>query len=71
MKMTGLDPDIDAIIEIFCLITDGQLNLLDEAGWSAVVHQSSETMAKMDEWCTRVRKHLPCHFSKRSRWIEG
>ncbi|KAL2262753.1 hypothetical protein VTK26DRAFT_190 [Humicola hyalothermophila] len=53
-EMTGLDPDTDSIIEIYCLITDGQLQLLDEAGWGTVVHQPRERMAMMDEWCTRV-----------------
>lgn len=56
--MTGLDPDTDEIIEIYCLITDGQLNLLDECGWGTVVHQTSERMAMMDEWCTRVRMSI-------------
>ncbi|KAK4105952.1 ribonuclease H-like protein [Parathielavia hyrcaniae] len=54
VQMTGLDPDTDSIIEIFCLITDGQLNLLDDSGWGTVVHQTAERMAMMDEWCTRV-----------------
>ncbi|KAK4032682.1 ribonuclease H-like domain-containing protein [Parachaetomium inaequale] len=53
-EMTGLDPDTDLIIEIYCLITNGQLELVDEAGWGTVVHQTSERMAMMDEWCTRV-----------------
>ncbi|KAK1769478.1 ribonuclease H-like protein [Phialemonium atrogriseum] len=53
-EMTGLDPDQDEIIEIFCLITDGRLNLAHEAGWGAVVHQPKERMDQMDEWCTRV-----------------
>jgi oligoribonuclease len=59
--MTGLDSDTDSIIEIYCLVTDGQLELLDESGWGTVVHQTSERMAMMDEWCTRVRKqsHIP------------
>lgn len=52
--MTGLDSDQDEIIEIFCLITDGRLNLAHEAGWGAVVHQPKERMDQMDEWCTRV-----------------
>ncbi|KAK4155352.1 hypothetical protein C8A00DRAFT_31778 [Chaetomidium leptoderma] len=52
--MTGLDPDTDSIIEIYCLITDGQLECVDESGWGTVVHQTSERMALMDEWCTRV-----------------
>ncbi len=53
--MTGLDPDTESVIEIYCLITDGQLRLLDETGWGTVVHQTRERMAMMDEWCTRVR----------------
>jgi len=52
--MTGLDPDTESVIEIYCLITDGQLRLLDETGWGTVVHQTRERMAMMDEWCTRV-----------------
>jgi len=52
--MTGLDPDTEEIIEIFCLVTDGDLRLLDDEGWGVVVHQSQERMDKMDDWCTRV-----------------
>ncbi|KAK3989225.1 ribonuclease H-like protein [Cladorrhinum sp. PSN332] len=53
-EMTGLDPDTDSIIEIYCLITDGQLKLLDPIGWGAVVHQPKQRMDAMDAWCTRV-----------------
>lgn len=52
--MTGLDPEKEEIIEIFCLITDGNLNLLDTAGWGTVVHQPQTRMDQMDEWCTRT-----------------
>lgn len=45
--MTGLDLDNDVIIEIFCLITNGQLEILDEEGWGTVVHQSKEKMDQM------------------------
>jgi oligoribonuclease len=45
--MTGLDPDNDDIIEIFCIITNGNLDVIDEKGWGAVIHQSKETMDKM------------------------
>lgn len=45
--MTGLNPDTDVIIEIFCIITDGNLKVLDEEGWGVIVHQSKETMDKM------------------------
>jgi oligoribonuclease len=52
--MTGLDLDTDVIIEIFCIITNGNLDILDEEGWGVVVHQSKEKMDQMDEWCTRT-----------------
>lgn len=45
--MTGLDVENDVIIEIFCIITDGNLQVLDENGWGTVIHQSKETMDKM------------------------
>ncbi|KAK3330278.1 ribonuclease H-like domain-containing protein [Apodospora peruviana] len=53
-EMTGLDTESDAIIEIFCLVTDDQLELLDDSGWGTVVHQPKERMDAMDDWCTRV-----------------
>ncbi|GAW16533.1 hypothetical protein ANO14919_059630 [Xylariales sp. No.14919] len=53
-EMTGLDPDREEIIEIFCIITTGTLEVIDEKGWGAVVHQTKERMDMMDEWCTRT-----------------
>ncbi|RDW75015.1 hypothetical protein BP6252_06157 [Coleophoma cylindrospora] len=53
-EMTGLDVDNDEIIEIFCLITNEGLELLDPEGWGVVVHQPKEKMDTMDEWCTRT-----------------
>jgi oligoribonuclease len=55
--MTGLDPDTEEIIEIYCIITDGQLNLLDEKGWGRVIHQPKSRMDAMDEWCQRTHGH--------------
>lgn len=52
--MTGLDLEKDVIIEIFCIITDGELNIVDEEGWGTVVHQSKQRMDQMDEWCTNT-----------------
>jgi oligoribonuclease (3'-5' exoribonuclease) len=52
--MTGLDPDTDVIIEIFCIITNGTLDVLDEHGWGAIIHQTKERMDLMDEWCTKT-----------------
>lgn len=45
--MTGLDLDNDVIIEIFCIITDGDLQVVDENGWGAVIHQTKERMDQM------------------------
>lgn len=47
--MTGLDLENDVIIEIFCIITNGNLDVVDDKGWGAVIHQSKETMDKMVE----------------------
>lgn len=35
-EMTGLDATKDHIIEICCLVTDGDLNLLDEVGTCSI-----------------------------------
>ena len=51
LEMTGLDPNSDLIIEIATIVTDKNLNVLDE-GPSIVIHQSEEVMNNMDEWCT-------------------
>jgi oligoribonuclease (3'-5' exoribonuclease) len=53
-QMTGLDPDREEIIEIFCIITNGALEVMDEEGWGTVVHQTQERMDQMDEWCTKT-----------------
>ena len=49
MEMTGLDPDIDRIIEIAVVVTDSQLNLLG-SGPVFAIHQSAEIMDRMDAW---------------------
>ena len=52
--MTGLNVNTDSILQIFCFITDYDLNVLDEEGWGAIVHHDKATLDKMDEWCTRT-----------------
>jgi oligoribonuclease len=49
LEMTGLDPATDRIIEIAVVVTDAQLKLRAE-GPVIAVHQSDETLAKMDAW---------------------
>lgn len=50
-EMTGLDPATDRIIEIAVLITNGNLDLVDEAGCHYVVKTSREVLNNMGEWC--------------------
>jgi oligoribonuclease len=52
LEMTGLDPQKDTIIEIATLVTDVNLNVVEE-GPVLAIHQSDEVLAAMDEWNTR------------------
>ncbi|MEM5435277.1 oligoribonuclease [Paraburkholderia diazotrophica] len=49
MEMTGLDPDNDRIIEIAVVVTNSTLDKVVE-GPVLAIHQSDETLAKMDDW---------------------
>ena len=49
MEMTGLDPDNDRIIEVAVIVTDPELNVIAE-GPVFAIHQSDETLDKMDNW---------------------
>src|ERR1700758_3138152 len=49
MEMTGLEPDTDRIIEIAVVVTNSTLDRLVE-GPVIAIHQSDETLDKMDEW---------------------
>ncbi|WP_202419872.1 oligoribonuclease [Pseudoduganella guangdongensis] len=49
MEMTGLEPDTDRIIEVAMIVTDMHLNVVAE-GPVLVIHQSDETLDKMDAW---------------------
>ena len=56
-EMTGLDHRKDQIIEICCVITDGNLNILDKDPignncYESVIHCDKSIMDAMDEWCT-------------------
>ena len=52
LEMTGLDTDNDLIIEIATIVTDPQLNILDE-GPVLAIYQEAEILNQMDEWNTR------------------
>jgi len=52
LEMTGLDTDNDCIIEIATIITDSELNILEE-GPVVAIHQPDSILDGMDEWNTR------------------
>ncbi|KAI9171300.1 Oligoribonuclease [Paramyrothecium foliicola] len=52
--MTGLNPDTEEILEIYCILTTGNLEVLDEEGYHAVVHWPRSRLDLMDEWCTKT-----------------
>ncbi|KAK5859211.1 hypothetical protein PBY51_003294 [Eleginops maclovinus] len=50
LEMTGLDIEKDKIIEMACLITDSELNILAE-GPNLIINQPKELLDGMSEWC--------------------
>lgn len=49
LEMTGLNPEVDVIIEIATIVTDKNLNILAQ-GPVFAIHQSDEILAGMDDW---------------------
>lgn len=64
LEMTGLDPEKERIIEIATIVTDSDLNTIEE-GPVLAVHQSDSLLNEMDEWCTRT--HGESGLTKRVR----
>lgn len=52
LEMTGLDPDSDHIIEIATIITDQQLNIIEE-GPVLAIRQPEALLEGMDDWNQR------------------
>lgn len=50
LEMTGLDVDKDHILEIACLVTDADLNVV-ATGPNIIIHQPEDILQNMDEWC--------------------
>lgn len=48
LEMTGLDPDKDVIVEIATLVTDDDLNLIEE-GPNLVIHQPESALTAMQQ----------------------
>ncbi|CDJ47936.1 oligoribonuclease, putative [Eimeria brunetti] len=49
-EMTGLDPRKDRILEVACILTDGQLKRVQE-GPTIVLHCPKEVLMEMGPWC--------------------
>ncbi|XP_066138084.1 oligoribonuclease isoform X2 [Euwallacea fornicatus] len=50
LEMTGLNVDKDKIMEIACLITDSNLNIIAESQ-DIIINHSEKTLNEMNEWC--------------------
>ena len=53
LEMTGLRPEQHAILEIASIITDSQLNII-ENGPDLIIHQPEEELKKMDSWVSQT-----------------
>lgn len=53
LEMTGLDPSRHKIVEIAVLITDSELNLIDD-GIDLVIHASDTDLAAMDDYVRKM-----------------
>jgi oligoribonuclease len=49
LEMTGLDVEHHVIVEVACVVTDNDLNVLDE-GIDLVVHQPPEALEEMNDF---------------------
>lgn len=52
LEMSGLDLDKEHILEMACLITDDQLNIVAE-GPELIIHQEDSVLDNMGEWCQK------------------
>jgi oligoribonuclease len=64
LEMTGLDAQTDHILEIATLVTDAELNIIEE-GPEIVIHQSDEVLDKMNDWC--IKQHGESGLTERVR----
>ncbi|KAL0879971.1 hypothetical protein ABMA27_002484 [Loxostege sticticalis] len=64
LEMTGLDIDKDHILEIACLVTDADLNVV-ATGPNLVIHQPDSILDNMNSWC--VAQHGESGLTEASR----
>ncbi|KAG6445262.1 hypothetical protein O3G_MSEX003826 [Manduca sexta] len=64
LEMTGLDIEKDHILEIACLITDADLNIV-ATGPDLIIHQPDDILNGMGPWC--VAQHGESGLTEASR----
>lgn len=52
LEMTGLNIKKDKILEIACIVTDKNLNILMEMP-SIIIHQPKDVLDSMNDWCIK------------------
>ncbi|XP_016397402.1 small fragment nuclease [Sinocyclocheilus rhinocerous] len=52
LEMTGLDIEKDRIIEMACIVTDSDLNIIAE-GPNLIINQPDELLDGMSDWCKK------------------
>ena len=55
-EMTGLDPDQHVLVEIAVIVTDANLNALDE-GIDLVIHATDDELSRMDDFVTKMHNN--------------
>jgi oligoribonuclease len=53
LEMTGLDVEQNDIVEIACVVTDADLNAIDD-GVDLVVHADADALARMDDYVRKM-----------------
>ncbi len=64
LEMTGLEPEVDVILEIATIVTDSQLNILAQ-GPVFAISQSDDVLDNMSPWC--VEHHGKSGLTQRCR----
>lgn len=54
--MTGLDVELDSLVEIAVLITDSDLNILDETGLNVVIKPRPESLEQMGDFVNQMHQ---------------
>ncbi|KAH7339961.1 ribonuclease H-like domain-containing protein [Rhizoctonia solani] len=65
LETTGLDAKQNRILEIAVLITNGNLDIVDEEGCHFIVKSGPEALKEMDEWC--LNQHTKTGLVKSSQ----